>query len=235
MAGIDGAGGRDSSGRVGVSGFQRKVGYYTGVVYEWNLPTGHTCPAARECLVYVNRDTGKADNRSTAYRCYAASAERFPGVRSSRWGNFELAKAGTILALPRPTVAVRIHSSGDFFSQAYFDAWLAYCRSYPAVRFWAYTKSLTYWVARLGAIPTNLVLTASLGGRHDALAEVHGLRTATVVAPEDLPAGALVDTNDDLAREHGPSFFLLDNAKAKKPSKYPSSNTESRPLERGST
>ena len=27
-----------------MSRFVRKKGYYTGIVYEWNLPTGSTCP-----------------------------------------------------------------------------------------------------------------------------------------------------------------------------------------------
>jgi hypothetical protein len=62
----------------------KKKGYYTGEVYEWNLPTGTTCPFALECKVTVNRSTGKFDIDKGLYRCYAASAERFPGVRESR-------------------------------------------------------------------------------------------------------------------------------------------------------
>lgn len=192
-------------------GFTRKTEYYTGVVYEYNLPTGHSCPGALECLVTVNRETGKATNDSIAYRCYAAPAERFPGVRESRWNNFENARAGILTQLPAPAVAVRIHSSGDFFSQKYFDMWIEFCKHYPQVDFWAYTKSLPYWVKRLEGIPPNLVLTASVGGRHDALISKHDLRSATVVTTASLPEGAPVDTNDDLARTAGPSFYLMDN------------------------
>lgn len=46
--------------------FVKNTTYYTGVVYEWNLPTGHTCPFALECLVKVNRETGKFENKSNA-------------------------------------------------------------------------------------------------------------------------------------------------------------------------
>lgn len=35
--------------------FVRKKTYYTGVVYEFNLPTGWTCPFANECLVRVDK------------------------------------------------------------------------------------------------------------------------------------------------------------------------------------
>lgn len=34
-------------------------GYYSGTVYEWNLPAGYTCPFAKECLVKVDLKTGK--------------------------------------------------------------------------------------------------------------------------------------------------------------------------------
>ena len=38
--------------------FIRNKKYYTGIVYEWNLPTGVTCPFAKECKVSVDRVTG---------------------------------------------------------------------------------------------------------------------------------------------------------------------------------
>jgi len=95
--------------------FVKKTTYYTGIVYEWNLPTGFTCPFADECLVKVDRITGKFENKSKAYRCYAASAERFPGVRQHRWNNFEFAKDGGIPTIPNKATSVRIHSAGDFF------------------------------------------------------------------------------------------------------------------------
>jgi hypothetical protein len=196
--------------------FQRKTKYYTGVVFEWNLPTGWTCPGASGCLVRVDKETGKADNRSTEYRCYSASAERFPGVRESRWDHFNTVNGGEIPELPEKAGAVRVHASGDFFSQAYFDKWLAYCARHPEVDFWAYTKSIPYWIKRVFEIPRNFVLTASIGGKFDTMALDAGLRTATVIQPDDVRAGSgLVDTNDDLARKPGPSFYLLDNDAAK--------------------
>lgn len=193
-------------------GFTKKTAYYTGTVYEYNLPTGWSCPFAEQCLVKVDKATGKMENRSDAYRCYAAAAERFPGVRNSRWSNFELARQGKIPPLPKQARHVRIHMSGDFFSQMYFDAWLQYCRDYPQVEFWAYTKSLRYWVSRLDQIPANLVLTASYGGKDDALIVKHNLKSATVVSKlEARSSGMPIDYNDDLARIPNVSFLLIDN------------------------
>lgn len=197
--------------------FTRKTNYYRGVVYEWNLPTGTTCPFALECKVKVDRITGKMDAYKGAYRCYAASAERFPGVRESRWSNYEYVQAGNVPELPKGCKAVRIHASGDFFNQDYFDMWLGIAERNPDVEMWAYTKSLKYWIARLGSIPKNLVLTASYGGRNDDLIAEYGLKNVRVYArPELVPWFRTIDTNDDLARIHGVNFALLDNLKNRK-------------------
>lgn len=195
-------------------GFVRRNTYYTGIVHEWNLPTGWTCPQADSCLVRVDMETGKQTNLSREYRCYAASAERYPEVRFSRWSNLDAARAGDLPELPDGADAVRIHASGDFFSQAYFDQWLDYARQRPDVDFWAFTKSVHFWARRLESIPPNLVLTASLGGKQDHLVDVYALRYARVVYSrmEAEILGLDIDTNDDLARKPGPPFALLDKA-----------------------
>jgi hypothetical protein len=193
-------------------GFTKKIGYYRGKVWEWNLPTGSTCPFALECKVTVDRHTGKFKTEHGQYRCYAANAERFPGVRNSRWTNFEQSKVGHLPELPKGCTAVRIHASGDFYNQAYFDLWLDYTRARPHVEFWAYTKSLRYWVQRLGDIPQNLILTASYGGREDHLIQEHGLKHVKVYPTEAwVPPGVPISTNDDPARVPNLNFALIDN------------------------
>jgi histidyl-tRNA synthetase len=193
--------------------FVKNTKYYTGTVYEWNLPTGHTCPFALECLVKVDRQTGKFENKSNAYRCYAASPERFPAVRNHRWTNYEYVLAGNKPELPKGCTAVRIHAAGDFFNQAYFDMWVEIAKENPDVEFWAYTKSLKYWVNRINEIPANLVLTASAGGRNDELIDQYKLKHVQVVKDETLAPAQLVDTNDNLARIPELNFYLIDNFK----------------------
>jgi hypothetical protein len=114
-------------------------------------------------------------------------------VREGRWRNFEAIKAaGSTLqvaalidnCIPRrqgKMKLVRFHQSGDFFSQAYFDAWLLVARHNPDLLFYGYTKALPFWVKRLGEIPANFKLVASRGGSADALIEQHNLRSAKVV------------------------------------------------------
>ncbi len=197
--------------------FIKNKKYYTGTVYEWNLPTGTTCPFALECKVTVDRLTGKFDVKKGQYRCYAASPERFPAVREHRWKNFEYVKNGGVPEIPKDCTAIRIHAAGDFFNQEYFDMWLELARNNPSVEMWAYTKSLRYWVNRINEIPENLILTASYGGREDYLIEEHDLKNVIVYANKELVADFRpIDTNDDWARVAGVNFALLDNMKYSK-------------------
>lgn len=104
-------------------------------VLVWNLPSVVTCPGASEwCL------SG----------CYTADQREdvFP-ISSWRgnWGAFlESPDSLAQLILGQlddctPKVAVRIHSSGDFFTVDYIQWWLKIVRSRPEVSFWAYTRS----------------------------------------------------------------------------------------------
>lgn len=208
--------------------FVKNIRYYTGVVYEWNLPTGTTCPYALECKITVNRETGKFDIRDIgSYRCYAASSERFPVVRESRWKNFEYVKNGGIPVLPKGCENVRIHASGDFFNQAYFDMWIQLCKDNSKINFWAFTKSIQFWINRLDVIPDNFILTASYGGKQDHLIKEYNLKHTIVYnnkeeVPEDMP----IDTNDDYARIPKVNFALLDNMKNSKKTMENRSNTK---------
>jgi hypothetical protein len=144
--------------------------------------------------------------------------ERFPAVRDHRWKNFDYLLEGGVPEIPAKAKAVRIHMSGDFYSQDYFDLWLDICRKNPDVEFWAYTKSLEYWVNRLDQIPSNLILTASRGGRLDHLIDQHGLKNVEIIKQPEQANGRPIDTCDDQARIPDVNFCLLDNF-VKRPNK----------------
>lgn len=202
-----------------------KLGKATAI---FSLPAGHTCPGALLCMSRANEHTGKlTDGPKNVFRCYAASGENlFRNIRVSRWRNFRaLLKAKTIEAMasmiersmPRKGIKLcRIHSSGDFFSQAYFDAWLLVASRKPEIVFYAYTKALNFWIARLGKLPSNMRLVASRGGRFDTLIEQYKLRCVTVVGtnPMLLPEleakqlGLKIDHDDTLAWKTKDNFAL---------------------------
>jgi hypothetical protein len=211
-------------------GFTNSNRYFAGLgfnVWSWNLPSGYSCPGAKECLAHADRTTGKITNgRHQKFRCYSATGERYPAVRDKAWANYEAMKgktpaqaAGALLeCFPAAATHVRIHAGGDFFSQNYFDGWLMVCVSYPEVKFWAFTKSLPFWIARMGGIPTNLCLQASYGGKHDALIKERALKYALVVYSVEEAAllGLRIDTDDGLAIEGDESFALLEKTSARK-------------------
>jgi hypothetical protein len=199
-------------------------------VYTFSLPAGWSCPYARACLSKSNRQTGRIkDGPNTQFRCFAASNEaRARSVRESRWHNFKLLQkcagsadmAQLILASLSPYAGyVRIHVSGDFFSQDYFDSWMEVARQRLETVFYAYTKALPLWVAHLDLVGdghspgrlNNFVLTASYGGTYDELIELYGLRWARVVysRQEADQLGLEIDHDDSHAMRFGPSFALL--------------------------
>lgn len=202
--------------------FSGPMSYYKDKVYEFNLPAGWTCPQAEECLVKADRDTGKMKNGpKMTFRCYAAQNERFPAARDMRWRNFESVRRAKVSeitsiiseALPKNARRVRIHGSGDFFNQKYFDGWLEVCREHEDILFWAFTKSLKLWIDRLDKMPKNLIMQASWGGRDDALIEEYNLKYAKVFKTVDqaLESGLPIDIDDYYASTNNGSFALVDN------------------------
>lgn len=192
-------------------------------IYTFSLPAGHTCPGAHLCASYANRVTGKiTDGKDMQFRCFAASAEAvYPNVRAARWHNYDIlqqysrnaqAMAIHILdALPLHAKIVRIHVSGDFFSAEYFRAWCHVAKVRPSTIFYAYTKSVKIVRANMSAIPENIRLTLSEGGKNDALIRSTGIKVARVVySPEEAEImGLAIDHDDSHAYEGNESFALL--------------------------
>ena len=194
-----------------------------------SLSSGYACPGARNCYsrAVINPLTGKVrivDGKHTQFRCFSASQEvRYRATRDQRSYNFRLVQrleklggaeaiADRIVSdLPKHSGIIRIHIAGDFYSQAYLDAWILVVEAYPDRWFYSYTKSLVFWSRRLDSIPPNLVLTASLGGKHDRLIDRHDLKHARVVysAKQAAELNLTVDHDDRIARDPNLKEFAL--------------------------
>lgn len=208
----------------------KKLGSY---ITTFSLPAGHSCKFAKDCRSCCIKNPRKRhdigdrrkwiiqDGPHVKFRCFAAIDEALrPAVRNGRWHNFNLLKecsktvdqmANLIQSSLPKSKYVRMHISGDFFSQNYFDAWLLVAKRNPHVLFYGYTKALPYWIRRLKSIPKNVRLTASKGGTHDHLIEKYNLRYCVVVkSPEEAKKlGLKIDHDDSLAYSKGPSYSLL--------------------------
>jgi hypothetical protein len=81
--------------------------------------------------------------------CYAKKAEElFPAVLPRRKRNLALSKTPEFVDKISAELAtaplipfVRIHESGDFYSQEYLDKWFEVCKRFPKRTFLAFTKA----------------------------------------------------------------------------------------------
>lgn len=208
----------------------------------FSLPAGYTCNNAGHCKTFADRITGKiqdlpqsAHATGPEYRCFAAMAEaRSKNCRDARWFNWDALKQ--VLHSPDtkdPVGALadtisygiwqynkdqliyelcRIHESGDFWSELYFQAWLEVARQHPHMKFYAYTKQLSYWLNAQDCIPSNMFLTASVGGNLDPLLARYAhvfKRIAHVVYTEDQAADMGLDIDHDDSHCFGDKPFAL--------------------------
>jgi len=196
-------------------------------VYSFDLLSGNTCPFAQDChskaVMRADGTRSIQDGKRTLFRCFSASQEvAYTNVFRARKANMDaimplaarspMAAADALCdALPDDAGCIRIHVAGDFKLLNYFDAWLEVALRNPGRRFYAYTKSLPFWIKRLDVLPPNLLLTASRGGKADCLIDEHGLREARVVFSEGEAdtLGLEIDHDDSHAALPGPSFALL--------------------------
>jgi hypothetical protein len=166
-------------------------------VYSFDLLSGYSCPFAKSCLSRATvQDNGKRkiqDGKDTEFRCFSASQEvQYTNVYNLRKHNFDTIRKADNMDLmlmdnlPKDAGIVRLHVAGDFFSPEYMWAWWLTASENPNTLFYAYTKSLRYWVDIVEEMPIldNLILTASYGGRNDHMIDSHNLRSSKVVFSE---------------------------------------------------
>lgn len=107
---------------------------------------------------------------------------------------------------------IRIHDSGDFYSEDYLDRWLIIMRSRPQVEFYAYTKMVSLFKRRMQDLPTNFTLIFSFGGTEDRLIDTdrdrHSLVFETIA---QLKACGYADASnqDDVALGKNPRIGLI--------------------------
>jgi hypothetical protein len=94
--------------------------------------------------------------------------------------------------------AVRIHGSGDFYSQEYLDKWISIAKINPSIRFYCYTKSLHLDWSNL---PANFVVIQSMGGNYDHLIDWKR-SVARVFESEEM-----AQFDNDLEMAHGGNAF----------------------------
>jgi len=191
-----------------------------------NLPAGKSCPSALTCRAHVeivNNTTKMIDGKFSTTRCFSATSELRRDVYNICDYNFKMLRScngvnGMYDLLKRSINTLdfkpfRIHDDGDFFNQKYFDAWLQFAIDSLGNEkiFYAYTKSIPYWINRINDIPKNLRLIASYGGVHDELIREYNLISARIIFHPDeaLKLNLPIDKHDNIAIRNNTDFCLL--------------------------
>lgn len=143
-------------------------------IFNWGIPafmsqTGiKTCPNAGRCAAgcYAKSGTYRFKNVASKYeaRLQLALSPQFETVMAS-----EIETAIKIASKRgKEQCLIRIHDSGDFFSEQYTESWFNLIRQFPQCKFYAYTKQVAQFKA-LKDIPANLILIYSYSGKQDNL------------------------------------------------------------------
>jgi len=126
----------------------------------WSITPVKSCPNCRLC-----KDT-----------CYAVRPyERWPNVRKAWDRNFSLAKQGRHVnpivnqLMNTRAEVVRIHVSGDFFSQKYIDSWVNISRLFPQIKFYSYSKTMDKFnFSELATLPNvNIINSICPDGKNN--------------------------------------------------------------------
>ena len=200
----------------------------------FNLPALLSCPSAGSCvfLCYAlqgnfarkNVQRSRARNLAILYECYRRGTED-PAVGGDGSGIafYVLDSAVVKLRIKAKRVGrkliIRIHDSGDFFSEWYFLIWMYLAKKYPDVLVYFYTKMIGHLVRHqesLSKIP-NFVAIQSEGGLFDDLIDYdksHSKIATSLVELENLlDSGNYVDGNDkelgDLVAISGETRIVL--------------------------
>jgi hypothetical protein len=137
------------------------IGFGIPADYDYNRDgvMFNTCPSALACKAV----------------CYAKQGRyKMPNVANARLSNLYASLETSFVSdavsdltyhAKRGINVVRLHDSGDFYSQEYLDAWKKIATALPDMVFYAYTKSLH--LDLYSDKPENFKLVQSLGGVYD--------------------------------------------------------------------
>ena len=148
-----------------------------------------TCPFADACVKY----------------CYAQKGNytRFPIVQELMEKKYEISKQTNFNSLMNEEIQkkkpthVRIHDSGDFYSPLYLQKWVDIANDNKGVVFYAYTKSIKFFVEGF-TVPTNLKIIFSEGSKRDDLINVNKHRHARIFKTvEELTSAGYIDASSN--------------------------------------
>ena len=144
-------------------------------IYNFGIPAfqaadgTRTCPNAGACAAgcYALQGAYAFSNVKKAYE------ERFQATQNAAQFfllmSDEINRVSKSAARQDKQLVIRIHDSGDFYSEAYLETWFGIVAAFPKVLFYCYTKQVQLLQNRRADVPKNLKVNFSLGGKQDAI------------------------------------------------------------------
>ena len=170
-------------------------------IFKFSLPVKKTCIGAKECLKFCYATKG-------AYIAYKKTIDK------AHARNFDFTMSKYFKQdmyeeiLRRKIKIVRIHDTGDFYSQKYLDNWTIIARSLPNTRFYAYTKSLNLDFTEFTRLP-NTKIIQSFGGKHNSIIDFDKPHAKVFNTDYELWARGYVDSSySDLVALNTKSLFI---------------------------
>lgn len=170
------------------------------LIYSYNLPAGKTCPGAGDCakFCYAKKGFYVMPSVKNRYELNFEATKDLPAFEEEMGLSIEalIRTAGKKGMIP----AVRIHTSGDFYSAEYFKAWVKIAEKFSGVVFYAYTKSpFVRVMIKRGTvkIPNNFVLINSFGSTTDSKIDLNTRHARIFASKAELLAAGYDDTSDD--------------------------------------
>ncbi|MCP4551781.1 MAG: hypothetical protein GY834_07020 [Bacteroidetes bacterium] len=112
-----------------------QFGKYYNSIFVWNLPSVSACPAASN---WCMKNCYNADPRIDKFPVSEWQANWWWSIHNR--AELKIIINEQLKSAEKPC-AVRLHSSGDFFSIEYINFWHDIVNMNPDISFWAYTRS----------------------------------------------------------------------------------------------
>jgi len=174
------------------------------VIYNFGIPAFlsqsgiKTCPNAGNCAAgcYARSGTFLWNNVQGAYE------RRLLLTQHSLFAEVIMFEVDKLISKAKgKKVLLRIHDSGDFYSEEYQKMWYDIAESYssrPDVLFYAYTKSVSQTKALDSIKPANFEIIFSLGGKEDHLIDQANDRHSKVFEEDsELEQEGYINATDD--------------------------------------
>jgi len=140
-------------------------------IVSFNLPAFKSkdgfmvCPSASTCALVCYA-------RQARYLMPLVAAPRehnLAWLREHGPGDFVKVAVEDVNNLHNSWSRIRIHDSGDFYSEEYMLAWFSIARLCPHMEFYGYTKRISLLASNRALMPENMHIVQSVGGKEDAL------------------------------------------------------------------